>query len=104
MKMILARAQVSSLDEYREIQKQKLRQDNIKNQISALKSSLQSDLIQLQEYVQDKSSGHKKLQDLGAQISLLNENINLYKVKRLKLKSRWKIWPVQRQYSRKNKN
>ena len=81
LKMILARAQVSSLDEYREIQKQKLRQDNIKNQISALKSSLQSDLIQLQEYVQDKSSGHKKLQDLAAQISLLNENINLLQSK-----------------------
>ena len=86
LKMILARAQVSSLDEYREIQKQKLRQDNIKNQISALKSSLQSDLIQLQEYVQDKISGHKKLQDLAAQISLLNENINLLQSKKAETK------------------
>ena len=86
LKMILARAQVSSLDEYREIQKQKLRQDNIKNQISALKSSLQNDLIQLQEYVHDKSSGQKKLQDLAAQISLLNENINLLQSKKAETK------------------
>ena len=81
LKMILARAQVNNLNEYKEIQKQKLKQDNIKTQISALKSSLQSDLTQLQEFVQDKNSGHKKLQDLATQISLFNEKIKLLQSK-----------------------
>ena len=76
LKMILAKAQVTSLSEYEQIQKQKLKQDEIQNQIDALKTNLQNDLRELKSYAKNKTENQTKLANLRSKISAVHENIN----------------------------
>ena len=76
LKMILAKAQVTSLAEYEQIQKQKLKQDEIQNQIDALKTNLQNDLIELKSYAKNKTENQTELANLRSKISAVHENIN----------------------------
>ena len=76
LRMILAKAQVSSLAEYEQIQKQKLRQDEIRNQVDALKTNLQNDLSELKNYAKDKTKNQNDLANLRLKISSVHENIN----------------------------
>ena len=76
LKMILAKAQVNSLAEYEQIQKQKLKQDEIQNQIDALKTNLQNDLSELKSYAKNKTENQTELANLRSKISAVHENIN----------------------------
>lgn len=76
LKMILAKAQVTSLSEYEQIQKQKLKQDEIQNQIDALKTNLQNDLCELKSYAKNKTEKQTELANLRSKISSVHENIN----------------------------
>lgn len=76
LKIILAKAQVTSLAEYEQIQKQKLKQDEIQNQIDALKTNLQNDLSELKSYAKNKTENQTELANLRSKISAAHENIN----------------------------
>ena len=86
LKMILAKAQVSSLAEYEQVQKQKLKQDKIQNQIDALKSNLQNDLNELKSYAKNKAKNQNDLENLRLKISSVHENINHLQEKTAEIK------------------
>ncbi|MBC6369292.1 DNA repair protein [Lactobacillus kullabergensis] len=86
LKMILAKAQVSSLAEYEQVQKQKLKQDKIQNQIDALKSNLQNDLSELKSYAKNKTQNQNDLKNLRLKISSVHENINHLQEKTAEIK------------------
>ena len=86
LKIILAKAQVSSLAEYEQVQKQKLKQDKIQNQIDALKSNLQNDLSELKSYAKNKTKNQNDLANLRLKISSVHENINHLQEKTAEIK------------------
>ena len=86
LKMILAKAQVSSLAEYEQVQKQKLKQDKIQNQIDALKSNLQNDLSELKSYAKNKTQNQNDFENLRLKISSVHENINHLQEKTAEIK------------------
>ena len=86
LKMILAKAQVTSLSEYEQIQKQKLKQDEIQNQIDALKTNLQNDLRELKSYAKNKTKNQNDLANLRLKISSVHENINHLQEKTAEIK------------------
>ena len=86
LKIILAKAQVSSLAEYEQVQKQKLKQDKIQNQIDALKSNLQNDLSELKSYAKNKTKNQNDLANLRLKISSVHENINHLQEKTVEIK------------------
>ena len=86
LKIILAKAHVSSLAEYEQVQKQKLKQDKIQNQIDALKSNLQNDLSELKDYAKNKTQNQNDLENLRLKISSVHENINHLQEKTAEIK------------------
>ena len=86
LKIILAKAQVSSLAEYEQVQKQKLKQDKIQNQIDALKTNLQNDLSELKSYAKNKTKNQNDLENLRLKISSVHENINHLQEKTAEIK------------------
>lgn len=75
LKMIFARAHVADFNEYQQIKDQSEEQKEIARQIAVLKSNLQDDLNQLEDFTKDKEKSTQKLSKLTEELSLIQKDI-----------------------------